>query len=303
MKYNNGNAIISIDNDGSRVIEYEDTLLLDYPLNIDIRVSTQCSFGLNPSTGKSFCSFCHESATTDGVECDYKLLKNKLVGLPKGIELAIGSNNLTESLEEFLYWSKEQGYINNLTINQGHLQRDFERLNKLINDGIISGLGISYRSELKWNISNSLLTYASNTVFHVIAGIDSINDILALHEKGVKKILVLGEKDFGFNKGNVDLTTRKHKEWLWWVHKLFYKFDVVSFDNLALEQLRIKRFFSKEDWEVFNQGEHSFYINAVDKYFAPSSRSDEKTNWNDLTVKEYFKKIEKQNKFLWSYYI
>lgn len=78
MKYNNGNAVITIESDGSRVIEYENILSLDYPLNIDIRVSTQCAFGLNPKTGKSFCSFCHESATTDGVECNYDLLKVKL---------------------------------------------------------------------------------------------------------------------------------------------------------------------------------------------------------------------------------
>jgi len=291
MKYNNGNAEIIIENDGSRVIEYEDTLLLDYPLNIDIRVSTQCSFGLNPITGKSFCSFCHESATTDGNECDYDELKNKLDNLPIGIELAIGSNNLTDNLKAFLHWSKNKGYINNLTINQGHLHRDINKLNFLIKNNIISGLGISYRSELKWSITESILNY-TNTVFHVIAGIDSIDEVIALRNRGVKKVLVLGEKDFGFNKGNVNLTTRKHKEWVWWVHKLFSIFDVVSFDNLALEQLRIKRFFTDEKWEVFNQRENSFYLNAVDKYFAPSSRSNEKKSWHGITVKDYFNNLQ-----------
>lgn len=288
MKYSNGNASITIENDGSRLIEYENTLFLDYPLNIDIRVSNQCSFGLNPTTGKSFCTYCHESATTDGSECDYDALKNKLFGLPAGIELAIGSNQITTQLKVFLYWSKEQGYINNLTINQGHLHRDFEHLNELLNQSVISGLGVSYRNELKWNVLNSLLAY-KNTVFHVIAGIDSINDVIELRKKGVKKVLVLGEKDFGFNKGNVDLTTRKHKEWFWWVHKLFSIFDVVSFDNLALEQLRIKRFFTQENWEVFNQGEHSFFMDSVNGFYYPSSRSFNKTDWNDVTIKDYFK--------------
>jgi hypothetical protein len=63
----------------------------------------------------------------------------------------------------------------------------------------------------------------------------------------------------------------------------------VSFDNLALEQLNIKRFFTNNNWEVFNQGEHSFYIDSVNGYFAPSSRSDDKTNWNTTTIKNYFK--------------
>jgi len=64
-----------------------------------------------------------------------------------------------------------------------------------------------------------------------------------------------------------------------------------------LEQLNIKRFLTPEKWEEFNQGEHSFYINAVDKYFAPSSRSSEKTDWNEMTIPDYFKTIEKNSKY------
>jgi hypothetical protein len=38
MIYNNGNAMIELHGDGTRVIQFENTLELDYPLNIDIRV-------------------------------------------------------------------------------------------------------------------------------------------------------------------------------------------------------------------------------------------------------------------------
>ncbi|MDI3349803.1 hypothetical protein DCBHLPFO_00802 [Mycoplasmopsis arginini] len=114
-----------------------------------------------------------------------------------------------------------------------------------------------------------------------------------MKERGVKKILVLGEKDFGFNQGNVNLETKKHKEWLWYISKLFHTFDVTSFDNLGLEQMRVKRFFNDDMWEEFNQGEHSFYINAVDKYFAPSSRSNERTNWSEVSVEQYFNQLNK----------
>lgn len=293
LQYQNGNALIELEEDGTRVIHFEDKLQLDYPLNIDIRVSTKCAFGLDPNTGKSFCDFCHESARTDGTECDYKELQNKLYGLPKGIELAVGANQLTVELCGFIWWCKEQGYIVNLTINQGHIKRDETTLKSLIDNQMIKGLGISYRSSLKWGVPKSILDY-ENTVVHVIAGIDSIDDVISLKDKGVKKVLVLGEKDFGFNSGKVDLTTRSHKEWFWWIGKMFDVFDVVSFDNLALEQLKIKRFFSNQSWEVFNQGEHSFYINAVDKYFAPSSRSLNKTDWKKLSIKEYFKLSENE---------
>jgi hypothetical protein len=291
LNYKNGNTLVNLYEDGTRVIQFEDTIELDYPLNIDIRVSTKCAFGLDPNTGKSFCTFCHESARTDGNECDYKALQNKLIGLPKGIELAIGANEVTIELCGFLHWCKAQGYIVNLTINQGHIKRDETTIKSLIELGLVKGIGISYRSSLKWKVPQFILDY-ENTVVHVIAGIDSIEEVLALKDKGVKKVLVLGEKDFGFNQGKVDLTTRSHREWYWWVRKMFDTFDVTSFDNLALEQLNMKRFFSDENWEVFNQGEHSFYINAVDQYFAPSSRNSNKTNWNSLTVQEYFKMLE-----------
>jgi hypothetical protein len=290
--YKNGNAMVSIAHDGSRVVEYEDTLQLDYPLNIDIRVSTKCSFGAKADGTPGFCSFCHESTKQNGSECDYLTLRDKLYDLPKGIELAIGANTLTDNLFEFLWWAKCEGYICNLTINQGHLKRDLQLLNKAIEFDMIKGLGISYRGGLKWDVPQELLDY-DNTVFHVIAGIDTYAEVEALADKGVKKILVLGEKDFGFNKGNVNLDSRNHKEWFWWVHKLFSRFKAVSFDNLALTQLRIQRFFTGENWAVFNQGEHSFYLNAVEGYYAPSSRSNEKTDWNKKNIFEYFKNLEK----------
>jgi len=290
--YKNGNAVVSIDNDGSRVVEYEDTLQLDFPLNIDIRVSTKCAFGAKADGTPGFCSFCHESAKQYGFDCNYEKLKNKLLDLPKGIELAIGANQLTDNLYEFLYWAKCQGYICNVTINQGHIKRDMTMIKNAIDIGIIKGLGISYRSGLKWDVPPSILEY-ENTVFHVIAGIDTFTEVEALAEMGVKKILILGEKNFGYNLGNVDLNSRKHREWFWWVHKLFSKFDVVSFDNLALEQLRIQRFFTNENWDVFNNQEHSFYINAVDGYYAPSSRSNDKTDWNKKNIYEYFKSLKK----------
>jgi len=161
-------------------------------------------------------------------------------------------------------------------------------LNQGIVYGLINGLGISYRSNFKWDVPESIIDY-SNTVVHTIAGIDSIDDVIKLKDRGVRKLLVLGEKNFGCNTGKVDLTSQLHKEWYWWVHKLFDIFEVVSFDNLALEQLNIKRFLTQDKWDEFWQGEHSFYLNAVEGYFAPSSRSNDKMNWDIFTIPEYFR--------------
>lgn len=287
MKYNNGNAVINIDDNGTRIIEFDNDLKLDFPLNLDIRVSTSCSFANNICK-----NFCHESAVVNGKDCDYELLKSKLCGLPQGIELAIGCNHFTQNLYDFLQWCYEQNYICNLTINQGHVKRDFDLIEKAIKNNFVKGLGISYRNKLKFDLPESILNY-KNTVFHVISGIDTFNDILLLKDKSVKKLLILGEKDFGYNSNKVNLQSQNHKEWYWWIGKLFNEFEVVSFDNLALEQLNIKRFFNIDSWDIFNQGEESFYIDAVHQTFAPSSRSSNKVNWNNFTIQEYFKTLNK----------
>ena len=290
--YQNGNTYIELFDDGTRTIQFDDNIKLDYPLNIDIRVQTKCSFGYDPVNDKTFCGFCHESARVDGVECDYTELSRVLEGLPRGIELAIGSNELTDNLYQFLITCKLNGFICNLTVNQGHLKRDLDKLNQVIGLGLIKGLGVSYRDSLKWNVPQEILDYP-NTVFHTIVGIDNFQSVLDLKEKGVRKILVLGEKDFGYNKGKVDVNNQSHKQWFWWILKMFDKFDVVSFDNLALQQLSMRRNLTTDGWDSFYQGEHSFYINAVDGYFSPSSRNSDKTEWKKTTVKEYFKSLQK----------
>jgi hypothetical protein len=285
--YRNGNADIQLHSDGTRIIEFPEKIRLEYPLNIDIRISSKCAFGLNPKTGKAICDFCHESATTDGADADFEYLEGILNDLPRGIELAVGVNHWTFQTIQFLVWCKRKGFVVNATVNQGHLRRDRNTLLYVINAQLINGLGISYRNGMI-DIDPEFLEY-TNTVVHVIAGLDSIDAVSALKEKGVKKILVLGEKDFGFNIGKVKLTTSSHREWYRRIHELFKQFDVVSFDNLALEQLNVKRFVM--NWQEMYQHEYSFYINAVDKYYAPSSRSSDTVPCSSMTVRQYFQHI------------
>ena len=92
-QYKNGNADVTIMSNGTREIEYEDELFLDYPLNIDIRTSSRCSFGLNPKTGKAFCDFCHESATTDGSEriIPSPLTQTNVLHVPRSIPISVES--------------------------------------------------------------------------------------------------------------------------------------------------------------------------------------------------------------------
>lgn len=56
-QYQNGNTLVSLYKDGTRYLEYKDTINLEQPLNIDIRVFNRCSNGYNPKTGKAICSW------------------------------------------------------------------------------------------------------------------------------------------------------------------------------------------------------------------------------------------------------
>lgn len=288
-EYANGNADVTLYADGTRIIRSSGELALEWPLNVDIRISERCSFGRDPRTERAVCAFCHESATTDGKMADLEHLYNTLSELPRGIELAIGVNQFDAGAIEFIQRCSASGWIVNCTVNQGHLGRDGDQVMELLQAEQIRGLGVSYRPGFR-DIPECITTHP-NTVVHVIAGIDDFQSVANLAQCGVQKLLVLGEKDFGFNSGRVRLDSRTHRTWYQRLHELLPLFKVVSFDNLALKQLNVRRFVV--DWDTTYQGEYSFYINAVQQYFAPSSRSLERTHYDKgITIRDYFQSIQ-----------
>lgn len=298
MKYRNGNASVWLDlQDGTRIIEYPDNepLTLDTPLNIDIRVSTQCPYGYNVETKQSTCAFCHESALVNGVECHYGVLQQVLTDakLPRGTEIALGVNQITDDLMQFVKNLWKLGLVVNITMNERYiLEFGDTRLKQLL--PYVYGLGISYRSLQGCLSLPDWIANYSHTVIHVINGIDDFDDVKELGVK-YRKLLILGEKDFGFNRGKVDLNTQQHKQWKSNVMQLTKIFDIVSFDNLGLQQLEIRGKITDEEYKSFYQGEHSMYINAVEQYFAPSSRTRNNIqNFDTTDLRSYFKYCEAQ---------
>lgn len=298
MKYRNGNAVVTLDlRDGTRIIEYPDNepLTLQTPLNIDIRVSTQCPYGYNVETQKSTCAFCHESALVSGVECHYGVLQQVLMDakLPRGTEIALGVNEVTDNLVQFVKNLYRLGLVVNITMNERYiLQYGDTGLKQML--PYVFGLGISYRSLQGCLSLPDWIAEYPHTVIHVINGIDDFDDV---KELGVKyhKLLVLGEKDFGFNHGKVNLNTEQHKQWKSNIMQLTKIFDIVSFDNLGLQQLEIRGKITDEEYKSFYQGEHSMYINAVEQYFAPSSRTRNNIkHFGETDLRSYFQYCESQ---------
>lgn len=298
MKYTNGNANIWLDlKDGTRIIRYPDNdgLILETPLNIDIRVSTQCPYGYNIKTKKSTCAFCHESALVNGQECDYDCLLQVLTDakLPIGTEIALGANQVTDDLIQFVKNLWRLGLIVNITMNERYIS-EFSDIGLLKLQPFIFGLGISYRSLQGCLSLPDWIAEYPHTVIHVINGIDDFDDVKHLSVK-YRKLLVLGEKDFGFNRGKVNLDTPQHKQWKSNIMQLTKIFDIVSFDNLGLQQLEIRGKITSEEYKSFYQGEHSIYINAVEQYFAPSSRTrNHIKHFGETDLRSYFQFCESQ---------
>lgn len=298
MKYRNGNSVVTLDlRDGTRIIEYPDNepLTLETPLNIDIRVSTQCPYGYNVETQKSTCAFCHESALVSGVECHYGILQKILMDakLPRGTEIALGVNEVTDNLVQFVKNLYRLGLVVNITMNERYiLQYGDTGLKQML--PYVFGLGISYRSLQGCLSLPDWIAEYPHTVIHVINGIDDFDDVKELGIK-YRKLLVLGEKDFGFNRGKVNLDTLEHKQWKSNIMQLTKIFDIVSFDNLGLQQLEIRGKITDEEYKSFYQGEHSMYINAVEQYFAPSSRTRNNIKrFGETDLRSYFQCCELQ---------
>ena len=286
--YINGNTKVTIYEDGTKIREFEGIPEIDHPESIDVKITNYCDMG---------CKFCHESSTVKGKHADLQKLKEVLEYLPKGIELAIGGGNPLShpDLIEFLVWCQMKGFIANMTVNQAHLKPFMNTIETLLEEDLIRGLGISIHGN-DWESVKYLKTLSNNIVYHVIAGIHEIDILNKLREIGNCKVLILGYKTFGrgldyFNSEVTLIMTR----WKVFIKYYLGKF-VISFDNLALEQLDIKSILSDEFWNTFYMGDDftfTMYIDAVNQEYAPTSRSaNNRMCFDRMSLKEYFNKFK-----------
>lgn len=82
-----------------------------------------------------------------------------------------------------------------------------------------------------------------------------------------------------------------------YLSQMLKEFKVVSFDNLAIEQLDVKRLLSQEEWNSFymgDDGKYTMYIDLVKKQFASCSVAIERFDLLD-DIKPMFDKIRSLN--------
>lgn len=274
IQFWNGNGYCEINKkDGTQIttVLTDEEFKPEFPLNCDMNISTKCF---------NNCPFCYEGCSPFGTHADIKKFINDknsfLYTLHPGTELALNGNEpLHPDLELLLKFCKERDILANLTVNEKTLLKNTDKLDKWLNEGLIHGIGVSPSL-----YSDEMIEWCKNhptSVLHTIAGITSKNDYTKLMDKGLK-ILILGFKDCGFGfeyKNNLNDIIESKIDYLKNAVIEFTKyFKVVSFDNLAIEQLNPKSWLTEKQWQSFYRGDdghHTLYIDLVNETFAKNS--------------------------------
>lgn len=292
--YKNGNYWVHINLDnGTKIRENDlDNLTPAFAENCDITITHKCDGG---------CEFCYMGCTLDGRHGDilnYKFLDT----LHPYTELAINGNDLSHpDLIPFLEKLKEKKIIANMTVNQIHFERCQDMIKDLIDKKLIYGLGISLKKPTKEFIS--LVKQYPNAVIHTINGVTTIEDYKALAHNDLK-ILILGYKELQRGVEYMEshhLSIAQAQSGLYDMLSKIVEdswFDVVSFDNLAIEQLDVKRLLSDDEWNEFYMGsdmEFTFYLDLVEGKFAGNSLAPENERFDILdNIDDMFERIRKR---------
>ena len=289
-QYQNGNLMTSLYSDGTRIrVTQDDEFNPAFAENVDVHISDRCDH---------LCPMCYAGCTPDGEFAnlfDWKFLDS----LHAGMEMALNLNfPIHPYIEQFLILLKEKGIVANVTVNQDHFEQNQRVIKRLYDQGLIYGIGVSLVKATPQFIDVAK-TYP-NLIIHVINGVVTPMDLDLLKDHDLK-LLILGYKDIGRGttyQAKHKQTVEMNQASLYYSLEVLIKhFKVVSFDNLALEQLNVRRLLTDEEWEQFYGGDDglfSFYINLVKGYFAKNSLSDVHWPIKVLTMDQMFEVVRKE---------
>lgn len=285
-RYQNGNYNVTILSDGTKIRENDlDFFEPAFAENCDVKITDKCDGG---------CAFCYEGCTINGKHGDilnYKFLDT----LHPYTELAINGNDLTHpDLFVFLQKMMDKKIIVNMTVNQVHFEKYYSLIRFLIQQKAIHGIGISLNKPTEKFVN--MVKEFPNAVIHTINGILSPDDYEILKDNGLK-VLILGYKQLRrgvdyYDSNEVDVC--KKQDWLYDnLKEMLNHFEVVSFDNLAINQLDVKRLIDEDKWDEFymgDDGNYTFYIDLVEGTFAKNSLSMERWPIMD-NIDDMFNKV------------
>lgn len=275
--YRNGNYNVTIFSDGTKVRQNNlDHFDAAFPESIDLKITNQCRNG---------CGFCYAGSTPDGQHADL-FSPSFLDHLHPYTELAIGGGDamLHPNLDEFLWHMRDKRIISNLTVHFGRFHESLATLFEWSVNRLIHGLGVSIQP---YQLSEPLIADSvklfPSLVFHVINGLFPFESLLELSKitNGRAKVLILGYKTWG--RGDQFAVDNAH----YIAHNFLtadnikqlrdeQRFEVLSFDNLALQQINVQSVLTPEEWGQFymgDDGQHTMYVDLVQRMYARNSVS------------------------------
>lgn len=300
VRYQNGNYTVTLDTKtGTKVRENDlDFFEASTVESMDIKITNYCDMG---------CPMCHENSTTEGKHADI-LGPSFLDRLHPYTELALGGGNPLShpDLYEFLQRCKEREFIPSMTVNQTHFIKHYDLIKQLVDENLIYGLGISLGNPTDEFIAK--VKTIPNAVIHIINGLVSLEQLHKLKDNDLK-VLILGYKVFRRGEALYDqegLLIEMRKTRMYQTLPQMVKenwFKVLSFDNLAIEQLDPKRLMEEDEWNEFYMGDDgitgeftsaSMYVDMVERKYAKNSCSTDRYDLLD-TIEEMYESLKNKS--------
>lgn len=277
VRYKNGNYTVTLNLiDGTKIRETEDDFFdAEMPESMDVKITNRCHHG---------CAFCHENSRPDGAYADLGFAEKVVASMHPFTEVAVGGGNLMEDpehTERFLRMLVSKMCVPSITLRQEDFIANIDTVDKWRKQGLVFGIGVSLSDSASEKLV-TLLQAHPTAVLHTICGILTPQDIERLSGRNLK-ILLLGYKNIRRGtayKKEHGAEVDANIEWLGaHIGEVMRAFKVCSFDNLALEQLPVRETVGEEVWERFymgDDGQHTFYIDLVEREYAMSSTSTER---------------------------
>ena len=282
--YKNGNYYVGINLDTGTKFQYLPESLEhegykpEFAESVDMQITNKCSIG---------CPFCYADAKANNEHPDLKKYEKLFDSFHPYTEIAINGNDFDHpDLDWFLKKMKEKKVIVNVTFHFLQFINAFESIKKYKDEGYIKGIGISFNNDIAMFVHKyimnpidippvrSFIKTNKDIVAHIIAGKFEKGILLAnIVCLGIKKLLVLGNKNKGRNKDTeYDIIDTKR---VLYHYKRF--FDVIAYDTLAIKQLDLKDDMTEEEYDLHylgDDGTSSFYIDLCTGTYNISSSSN-----------------------------
>lgn len=293
-QYKNGNYTVVIFDDGSKVRYTEDDEFKpEFAENCDVKITNRCSVG---------CRHCYEGCVKNGRHASLlgETAANIVNSLHPYTEMALNGNDLDHpELEGFMHLLKLKKVFCNITVSQSQFVQNHKKIKRWQELGLLYGVGVSVM-----NPTPEFAAIASdvkNVVLHVINGVVTMEQMEFLYDKGFK-VLILGYKSLKRGKkymdANADEVKKRQTDIYNALPTMSNHFAALSFDNLAIRQLNVRRLFdSEEEWEQFYMGDDgmfTFYIDLVSMEFAKSSLCENRHKIKKMNIDEMFNTIKNE---------